>query len=411
MKIAYCSLLLPEEKKLAERTRGRLPGISLHKFTRALIKGLDENLDKPIKVFNIINTLNYPNFPELIFKTEKWSHAKNTEDWHIGYINLFGIKYITQTNGLYKKLKAFVRENKDENCYIIVHHIFYPTVKAAYKLKKRYKDKVKILFITGDMNGQFGLQQQFKRNIKQLITERIEKKVDKMVKTYDGYVFATKEMAKAYGVEHKPFTVVECAYAEAEYHENKKDNSLNPDGHKVIFYAGSMRTEYGIPHLLRAFSLIDKPDYELWLAGGGSAVNMVKEYAARDNRIKYLGFIPPKEVYIREKNSTVLINPRTSELEFVKYSFPSKTMEGLASGKPYIAHKLPCDPPEYAGNIIYAENESDDALAAKIVEICELSDKKREEIGKKAKEFILTQKNPKVMCKKIIDMINEALIK
>ena len=71
MKIAYCSLLLPEEKRLAERTRGRLPGVSLHKFTRALIKGLDENLTEPIKVLNIINTLNYPNFPDLIFKTEK----------------------------------------------------------------------------------------------------------------------------------------------------------------------------------------------------------------------------------------------------------------------------------------------------------------------------------------------------
>lgn len=103
--------------------------------------------------------------------------------------------------------------------------------------------------------------------------------------------------------------------------------------------------------------------------------------------------------------ATVLVNPRTTELEFVKYSFASKTLECLASGKPYIAHKLPCDPPEYNGPIIYADNESDEAVAAKIVEICELPDNERDEIGQKAREFVLTQKKPKVMCKKIVDML------
>lgn len=409
MKIAYCSLLLPEEKKLAERAKGRLPGVSLHKFIRALIKGLDENLEEPVKVLNIINTLNYPNFPDLIFKTEKWSHTEGTEDWHIGYINLFGIKYITQTNGLYRKLKAFVKQNKDEQSVVLVHHIFYPSMKAAVKLKKRFKNKVKIIFITGDMNGDFGLNSQFKKNLKAKLLKNIEKSVDKMATQFDGYVFATKDMATAYNVEDKPFTVVECAHTEPEYYEEKEDSSYNPEGKKVIFYAGSMRIEYGIPHLLRAFSLIDKPNYELWLAGGGSAESMVDEYAKKDSRIKKLGFIPPKEVYIREKNSTVLISPRTTELEFVKYSFPSKSLEGLVSGKPYIAHKLPCDPPEYEGQIIYAEDESDEALAKKIVEICELTEEERKEIGRKTREFVLTQKNPRVMCKKIVDMIENII--
>lgn len=40
MNIAYCSMLLPEEKKLAERSKERLSGISLHRFTGALIQGL-----------------------------------------------------------------------------------------------------------------------------------------------------------------------------------------------------------------------------------------------------------------------------------------------------------------------------------------------------------------------------------
>ena len=80
MNIAYCSLLLPEEKRLSERSKERLSGISGHKVTVATIKGIDENLDSPVTIFNIINTLNYPHFPQLIFPTEQWSHAEYSKD-------------------------------------------------------------------------------------------------------------------------------------------------------------------------------------------------------------------------------------------------------------------------------------------------------------------------------------------
>ena len=117
----------------------------------------------------------------------------------------------------------------------------------------------------------------------------------------------------------------------------------------------------------------------------------------------------PEEVALRQKESTVLINPRTTEYEYVKYSFGGKTMECLASGKPYIAHRLPCDPPEYAEHIQYPDNDSDEALAKKIVEICEFSEEKREKIGANARLFILNEKNPTVMCKPVVDMWKQML--
>lgn len=397
-------MLLPEEKKLAERAKERLSGISLHKLARALIRGLDENLEEPVKVFNIINTLNYPKFPALTFPTEKWSHAKGCEDWHIGYINLFGIKYITQANGLYKKLKKWVKSLNGEKCMVCVHHIYYPMMKAACKLKKKFGDQVRICLITGDMTGSFGLQGQFKKNLKQRLTYRLEARIEKLAPRFDCYVFATKDMADGFGVADKPFTVLECAYTPPVYNTDEPDSSLNPDGKKVIFYAGALRDEYGAGHLLRAFSMIKDPDYRLWLAGGGNAEPMIKEYAAKDSRIEFLGFVTPQEVDKRQKNATALISPRTSELEFVKYSFPSKTMECLTSGKPYIAHKLPCDPVEYGDHIQYAADESDEALRDKIVQVCEMPKEQRDEIGARAKKFIYDEKNPKAMCKRVVDL-------
>lgn len=406
MNVAYCSLLLPEEKKLAERAKKRLPGISLHKVTSAMIQGLDANLDSPVSVFNIINTLNYPNFPELIFPTEQWHHRENADDWHIGYINLFGIKYITQEAGLYKKLCKWVESKGTEPCMICVHHIFYPAMKAAYRVRQKYGDRVKICLNTGDMNGQYGLAPQFKPNLKQKITRRMEKRIDDMAKEFDCFIFVTKYMAEGFGVADKPFTVLECTYADPPYAVTQ---AAEESEDKIIFYAGAIREEYGIPHLLRAFSMIENPHYRLWLAGGGNAEPLVKEYARKDPRIEFLGFITPQEVNQRQNQATALISPRTSELEFVKYSFASKTLDSLASGKPYIAHRLPCDPPEYANYIQYAADETDRALKDQILKVCELPSRQRDEIGKRAREFVLSEKNPEVMCRRVIRMWQEQL--
>lgn len=411
MNIAFCSLLLPEEKKLAERSKERLSGISLHKFGSAIVEGLDANLDEPIKIFNIINTVNYPKFPDLLFKTEKWSHTAGAEDWHIGYINLFGIKYITQANGLFRKLDAWVKTLNGEPCVVCVHHIYYPMMKAACKLKKKYGNQVKICLFTGDMNGKYGLKSQYRPNFKEKLTHYVEYSIDKMAPEFDCFIFVTKYMAEGFGVSNKPVTVLECTYTPPVYDDPSPDSSLNPDGKKVVFYAGALRREYGTEHLLRAFSMIQDPDYRLWLAGDGNARESVQKYAADDPRISFLGFITPQEVDLRQKNATVLLNSRTSDQEFVKYSFAGKTMECLVSGKPYIAHRLPCDPPEYEGHIQYAADDSDEALRDKIVEICELSQAARDEIGRCAKRFVLEEKNPKAMCMRVIEMWAQILKK
>ena len=400
MRIAFCSLLLPEEKNIVQRAKRRLPGMSLHKLATALIKGIDANLESPVTVFNIINALNYPNFPELVFKTEKWSHTDGAEDWHIGYLNLIGIKYITQANGLYRKLKQWVKAGGDQPAAVVVHHIYLPMMVAALRLKKRFP-QVKICLITGDMYGRGGLTKKKKLTLKEQLIKGVEWYVNHLARSFDSYVFATEAMAEGYGVEDKPHCVLECTY------NNDGQTEITDAGEeKTIFYAGALRDDYGMPHLLQAFSLIDDPDYRLWLAGG-SATETIQRYLDSDPRITLLGFLSLQEVAAYQQRATVLISPRTGEHEFVKYSFPSKTMECLASGKPYIAHHLPCDPPEYAAHIQYPADESDQALADTICAICEMPADRRAEIGRAAREFILTEKNPKAMCARVVTMCRQ----
>ena len=223
----------------------------------------------------------------------------------------------------------------------------------------------------------------------------------------DCFAFLTKDMAYALNVENKPFVVMEGLYTIFSPKEGIY-NAPNEKDFKIIFYAGALSEAYGIIHLLNAFEMIDDPTYRLYLAGTGDTEDYIKECAEKDSRINFLGFITPQEVAEWQDKAIVLISPRVSEgNEFVKYSFPSKTFECLASGKPYIAHRLPCEPPEYADYIQYPDDESDEALARKIREICSLSDEERNAIGARARKFIEEEKNPTVMTKRIVEMLNK----
>lgn len=241
MKVAFCSLLLPEEKELTKRAKKRLPGISGHKLTSALIAGVDENLEEPVTVFNIINTFNFPNFPDLIFKTEKWSHRPGSADLHIGYINLFGIKYITQTYNLYKKLCKWKKQNAGEQCVVCVYNIHLPMLLAICTLKRKYGDGVLICLSTGDLTGKYNSIPYRQPGIKEWLIWQMGKYINKLAREFDCFVFATKYMAEALGVEAKPYTVLECTYSEPEYMRETAPEQAGRSIDKIIFYAGALK--------------------------------------------------------------------------------------------------------------------------------------------------------------------------
>ena len=109
-----------------------------------------------------------------------------------------------------------------------------------------------------------------------------------------------------------------------------------------------------------------------------------------------------------QQKSTILINPRTNNEEYTKYSFPSKNLEYLLSGRPTVAYMLDGMPEEYKNYFIIPEDDSADSLAKTISNILIMSDEEQEIIGKKARDFVLNNKNYIIQSKKIIDLIEKS---
>ena len=175
---------------------------------------------------------------------------------------------------------------------------------------------------------------------------------------------------------------------------------------KIILYTGTLDSRYGISDLLEAFTIITDTNYQLWICGDGNMRNQIIENSLNDHRVKYLGQIPHNEILILQQKASVLVNPRTSSGEYTKYSFPAKTMEYIASGRPCIMHHLPGMPDEYLEHVFIPENENSFSLSKKIIEVCNMNEQLLHEKCAKAKSFVLIEKNPQKQISRLISMLN-----
>ena len=175
---------------------------------------------------------------------------------------------------------------------------------------------------------------------------------------------------------------------------------------RICMYAGGVSRQYGLANLVEGFRMADIPDAVLHIYGPGDYVEELKQIAAEDHRIFYGGMLMNSEIVEREMEAALLVNPRPTHEEFVKYSFPSKTMEYMASGTPVLTTVLPGMPGEYYPHVYFIREETVEGTAAALTEVLSHSDEELFEKGTLARTFVLDSRNNVVQAKRILDMLN-----
>lgn len=401
MKYLFLFGLFPENYK-SEIERQSIGNIqyAANVLQWSIVKGFDHFCE--VKLINLPYIGSYPStYKKFYSKGFNFSHnvLKNTDDKNIGFINLKYVKhyfrYLEAKKALSNELK---KTDKNEIVNILIYALNSPFLKAAIDVKRKYKN-VKICQITPDLPEFMSDKMNFAYKVFRIIDSNI---IHKTINEIDSFVFLTDNMSKALNVENKPSVTVEGIFDPTlKIKTNKKREK------KTILYTGTLEERYGILNLLEAFMLINDPEYKLWICGDGNTNEKIKFAAKKDKRICFFGLKPHAEILELQQIATVLVNPRTSEGEFTKYSFPSKTMEYLASGTPTIIYKLEGIPDEYFDHCFTIEEETIDALKKQIIEVCNLDEESRKEFGIKAQKFVLEYKNPIIQCEKIYNMLNK----
>lgn len=318
---------------------------------------------------------------------------------NVGYLNLVGYKYHDIYTKARSHISAWVEKNSGKKT-ILVYAAYLPFIKAVLAVKNTYDD-VKVCLILPDLPQYMN---QSGNIISNFIIKQNNKKLQQAFYSIDQYILLTEHMAEKLPTKGKAWTVVEGIfddYSDLPFIKSKKSEK------KSILYTGTLARRYGILTLIDAFGLIRNENYELIICGDGDAKTEIAAAAKKDNRIMFKGAIDRPVVLEMQKEASLLINPRMPEGEFTKFSFPSKTMEYLASGTPALLFRLPGIPGEYYQYCFTPDEYSARGLAKKVVEVLRLSSTELEKKGQDAREFILNNKNPKVQCKKIFDLIEE----
>ena len=367
---------------------------------KALIEGIRSHYEN-VFLLNLPFVSSYPKFYRRLSVPPCQIHQSFgdmiVDGESLSFINVPVLKMID------KKCKAFHGlckwgKDKEGTKIIIIYSIHSPLIKAAVKYKKNVDSQAKIILIVPDL-PEF-------MDSKKSVLYKMMKKIDRsnlesFYKYVDGYILLTDNMKERLPMEGKPYQVIEGIYQGTNQFESSHTRN------KSIFYGGTLAKRYGIMNLVNAFIKSGLNDYILEICGMGEAAEDIRALAKQHPNIHYLGQMPREAVLKRQREVALLVNPRTPEGLFTRYSFPSKTMEYLGSGVPTLLYRLPGIPTEYYDYCYSIEDLGVDALASTLKKVLSLPEDNLISKGCQARDFILRYKNPKAQCLKLRNLIEE----
>lgn len=320
----------------------------------------------------------------------------NSSLYYVGSTKKKWLKLPSELFRVRSTVKHLLCDDVSKNI-VCCYALHSPFLLALVSLRRRFK---KGCVIVPDLPEFMSDQESLFRRI----VKRIDRKViDYCVRRLDCFAFLSDAMADQLPIKDQPWVLVEGIYRSKTVPDIKKNDKI------VILYTGQLKKRYGVFDLVEAFKRIPNSDYELWLCGGGSQEEMkwLQSQSDCDGRIKLLGRVSPDKALALQKEARLLVNPRHSDEEFTKYSFPSKTMEYLASGTPTLMCRLSSIPEEYYEHLFFFDDESVEGMANKIIEVCQISENALARKGLAASEFIRTRKNAFQQVGKILSLLQE----
>lgn len=393
MKVLYVgSFLEPSQEEFVKLNKTAI-AVSTTTFQRAFLSGF-ECTDFIDYIINVPDVGSYPKrcksflFPSSCFDYFSIKGV-NESFFNITYFKRYSIYY-----SLKKSVENWLKIYLNETVVLVVYSLITPYIRAAIEVKRKYAN-VRVCCIVADLPEYFNDNQSV---LSELVLNRNVRQIYSLIPDIDSFVLLTADMKYPLNIGNKPWMLLEGIYQPRESLQVEKRR-------KSLLYAGKLDARFGIRDLIEAFCDIKDPEFELWICGDGQERNYVLQAAKNDKRIKYYGQIEQMIVFKMQQEASLLINPRKPEGEYTKYSFPSKTMEYMASGTPTIMYKLQGVPDEYYKYLVLIEDETKESLVSAILDWGNRDQKELSDFGSAAHDFIMNHKTSFCQVRKFINFM------
>lgn len=391
MKVLYVSSLVSDNLFDSYMKSNKTTGYTGQKYHGLFVKGFALNLQK-----NSVTVLSYPPI-----KTWSFRFREEVQGIRYRYIPIVEIPILKQLVSiiysfvytLYWCLKN-IGERKIIICSLM--RIYqYPSVYIASRIFG-----CKQITIACDIPWMTTVQVSSNLTLKMRFAIWLSKKLCTL---FDGYIILTEAMNDIINPKNKPSIVIE-GFCDMNMN-NVSNNLYNKFDKDVVIYAGGLNYKYGIRTLIEAIKMSNNENIELWLYGTG---DMKKELELEhDHRIRFWGPKNNKEVVASELKAMILVNPRPTSDEYTKYSFPSKTLEYMASGTYTMTTKLAGIPSEYYEFCGLIPDSDAHGISRAIDAALSLGRENLHKRGLAAKKFVMQHKNNAIQVCKVVSFINK----
>ena len=398
MKILYIGTVCNVQNYEKEIAKYKVkPTVAPLVFETAFVGGLKQNnADVDVLTFPIFPA--FPDSSKIFWKRKKETlECGYTTTW-LSAVNITGLKQKCFEISSRYQIEKWIKQNSDEEKVIIMYSIFQPVAKSVISVAKKYN--ISCFSIVTDLpRDMYSLcgESTIKKELAKIYTRRAQK----IQGLFDGYIYLTKYMSEVINPDTK-YVVMEGV---AEISDVTMPDISQKHKPRAIMYAGSLNRIYGLDNMIKAFQLIDDKNIELWFFGSGEYENDIRQFAKQDDRIKFFGRVSRDEILEYEKKASLLVNVRDCNEEFTKYSFPSKTTEYMLSGTPVLTTKLAGIPDEYFEYVFSIGDNKIETIKNKLMEFINCTDEELINMGAKAQQFIVSDKNAFKQAKKVIDFM------
>ena len=167
----------------------------------------------------------------------------------------------------------------------------------------------------------------------------------RQLKHFNGIVSFTKDVCNELEINIPCFEfAIGCE--EKNIPLNTTEFDISDDYPRKVVYAGTLIYYNGIIEMLDAFADLGE-EYQLHLYGYGPLENLVIEKAKTYSNIIYHGRFDPDRTKEILTGADLLINPRVLDPYIENFTFPSKLVDYIISGKNVLSSKFKTLPEEY----------------------------------------------------------------
>lgn len=386
MKVIFLGAMVPPDR-IAQCSGLSIAG---NKMQYNIAMHLAKHSDVKLCILSELPLAPFPKDKRIVIKKYRTALWDDTEYIEVPYINIPILKQVLQIRGFIRAAKKRI----DSDTVLLSMNLFPYNGCAFVKLRQKYGLKSAAILADLPIDDNYtrkGISKIFRKKFDDITKRNIQKCND--------FIVLNKFAVESYAPDANYIIMEGGIDAESVTEEQGYSDRKN------IVYSGALSDYSGILELIRAMDYITDENIILEIYGSGKLEREIAQIALKNDKIVLKGRVTNDEMMAVQRSAWLLVNPRPVDDPIARVTFPSKIFEYMISGTPVLTTKLNGFTEEYLDKMFFVENNQPQAIAEKIMEISKTEKASIDDMTRKAKRFVLQEKNWEKQTDKIYDFL------